>query len=72
MICDGCDAEQEPFQDPLSLSLGVFFTALKNSNIRNHVKSQFDNSEGSICQLHVMEAEKGFCKYSACLLLEKL
>lgn len=47
--------EQEPLQEPLSLSLTAFFTALKTSKIRN---SQFDNSEGSICQLYIMEAEK--------------
>lgn len=34
--------EQEPLQEPLSLSLTAFFTDLKNS----------------ICQLYVMEAEK--------------
>lgn len=34
--------EQEPLQEPLSLSLTAFFTDLKNS----------------ICQLYVMQAEK--------------
>lgn len=60
MICDGCDAEQEPFQDPLSLSLGVFFTALKNSNIRNRVKVSLTTVKAASVNSMSWRQKKGF------------
>lgn len=47
-------------QEPLSLSLGVFFTTLKNSNIRNHVKVSLTTVKAASVNSMSWRQKKGF------------
>lgn len=64
VICDDCNAEQGnlPWAGaPPKASVFIprcLFHCFEKQQDKESCKSQFDNSEGSICQLCVMEAEK--------------